>query len=499
MASYNELLEFAKSQYTYKEIIATADFRIIKQGVLKDGVTPSTDWLNDQGPEDIYLMTTTEDDSCFDLSDSASDKRELNKLELIRILHAGGDWNLLQNLIASGTPLFRGGLAGLGQLRREKEKLDELNLEPEERLAYDPKFRELVARKREELEASRIAKKQLDEAEALTITRNLADMSEGDLSEFLGLIDWSTLWETDFIERWFVPNFICEGRAHSYYAQSGLGKSLLMQEIAVCLAAGKSALGFPPQAPIRVLYIDNENTPEGDVKPRIKAMGYDPSHLENLKYLSFPDITPLNTESGGEMFKFILDKFQPQLVFLDTFSRFLDGDENLSITAQKFYQWTGREMKKRGIAYVRIDHMGKDSTKAARGTSAKKDDVDLIWLMKEIETKTRFELINEKARVPIGESKFILNRNLNPLSHQILSGLDWHALIEFAERSQKATELVTEYAESNPKSRLGKTQIWNALQKECSMHQISRKTLWEALEHFKSPKSVPIEESIPQS
>ena len=499
MASYKELLEYAKSQYTYKEIIATADFRIIEQKFLNDGKTSATTWFNDQGAEDIYLLTTTEDDPCFDMSDSASDKRELNKLELIRILHTGGDWNLLQNLIASGAPLFRGGLAELGQLRREKEKFDELNLEPEERLATDPKFRDLVARKREELEASRIAKKQLDEAEALTVSQNLLEMSEADLSEFLGLIDWSTLWETDFIERWFVPNFICEGRAHSYYAQSGLGKSLLMQEIAVCLAAGKSALGFPPQAQIRVLYIDNENTPEGDVKPRIKAMGYDPSHLENLKYLSFPDITPLNTESGGEMFKFILDKFQPQLVFLDTFSRFLDGDENLSITAQKFYQWTGREMKKRGIAYVRIDHMGKDSTKAARGTSAKKDDVDLIWLMKEIDTKTRFELINEKARVPIGESKFILNRNLNPLSHQILSGIDWHALIEIAERSQKATELVTEYADSNPKSRLGKTQVWSALRKECSMHQISRKTLWEALEQFKSPKSLLIEEPIPQS
>ena len=499
MASYSELLEFAKSQYTYKEIIAPADFRITKQEVLNDGVTPGTIWLNDQGAEEIYLMTTTEDDPCFDISDSASDKRELNKLELIRILHTGGDWNLLQNLVASGTPLFRGGLAGLGQLRRENEKLNELTLEPEERLANDSKFRELVARKREELEASRIAKKQLDDAEALTVSRNLADMSESDLSEFLGLIDWSTLWETDFIERWFIPNFICEGRAHSYYAQSGLGKSLLMQEIAVCLAAGKSALGFPPQAPIRVLYIDNENTPEGDVKPRIKAMGYDPSHLENLKYLSFPDITPLNTKSGGEMFKYILDKFQPQLVFLDTFSRFLDGDENLSITAQKFYQWTGREMKKRGIAYVRIDHMGKDSTKAARGTSAKRDDVDLIWLMKEIEPKIRFELINEKARVPISESKFILNRNLNPLSHQILSGLDWHALIEFAERSQKADELVSEYASNYPKSRLGKTQVWNALQKECALYGITRKILWEALEHFKSPKSVNIEESISQS
>jgi hypothetical protein len=198
------------------------------------------------------------------------------------------------------------------------------------------------------------------------------------------------------------------------------------------------------------------------------------------------------------MFKYILDKFQHQLVFLDTFSRFLDGDENLSITAQKFYQWTGREMKKRGIAYVRIDHMGKDSTKAARGTSAKRDDVDLIWLMKEIEPKIRFELINEKARVPISESKFILNRNLNPLSHQILSGLDWQALIEFAERSQKADELVSEYASNYPKSRLGKTQVWNALQKECALYGITRKILWEALEHFKSPKSANIEESIPQ-
>ena len=77
MASYNELLEFAKSQYTYKEIIASADFRIIEQKVLNDGITPATTWFNDQGAEDIYLLTTTEDDPCFDMSDSASDKLSL--------------------------------------------------------------------------------------------------------------------------------------------------------------------------------------------------------------------------------------------------------------------------------------------------------------------------------------------------------------------------------------------------------------------------------------
>jgi hypothetical protein len=128
MASYKELLEYAKSQYTYKEIIATADFRIIEQKFLNDGKTSVTTWFNDQGAEYIYLQTTTEDDPCFDISDSASDKRELNKLELIRILHTGGDWNLLQNFIANGAPLFRGGLAELGQ--RTRQRLMTLPVQP---------------------------------------------------------------------------------------------------------------------------------------------------------------------------------------------------------------------------------------------------------------------------------------------------------------------------------------------------------------------------------
>jgi hypothetical protein len=39
----------------------------------------------------------------------------------------------------------------------------------------------------------------------------------------------------------------------------------------------------------------------------------------------------------------LLDLFDPQLVFIDTFSRFVEGDENSSRVAHEFYDYSGRE------------------------------------------------------------------------------------------------------------------------------------------------------------
>src|SRR5690606_37852942 len=44
-----------------------------------------------------------------------------------------------------------------------------------------------------------------------------------------------------------------------------------------------------------------------------------------------------------------------------------------------FYRCCGQLLKRRRIAYVRIDHAGKDIAKGQRGASAKNDDVDVVW------------------------------------------------------------------------------------------------------------------------
>jgi len=70
-----------------------------------------------------------------------------------------------------------------------------------------------------------------------------------------------------------------------------------------------------------------------------------------------------------------------KLVVVDTFSRAVTGDENEADTVRNWYQWTGRLLKTEGIGFLRIDHAGKDSKRGQRGTSAKNDDVDIVWEM----------------------------------------------------------------------------------------------------------------------
>lgn len=481
---FKDLNIWAEANYSYEEILLPANFKIESTKQLKDSDDMANIWVNTEVPNPVRLLTSSEDKPALDMSSICAEKPLLTKLELIRILHAGNNWKVLEALVSTGTPLFQGELAELGRIRRNIDLFDDSTLSPEERLASDPAFQQLVARKRLDLEVALIARKQLEDIEATTFNRQFDGMSDAERSDFLGLVDWQSLWEDESIERWYVPNFICEGRAHSLYAGPGIGKSLLMLETCAGLATGKSVLGFPPQEPITVLYIDNENTPKGDVKPRLKSMGFRHEELGNLKYLSFPNFNPLNTKAGGEAIIRILDLFKPQLLVLDTFSRFVEGDENQSMTAQTFYNWTGKVLKKRGIAYVRIDHMGKNPAAEARGSSAKKDDVDLVWLMKEVDSDLKFQILNEKTRVVISASSYYLVREVEPLRHRVLHGLDWALLIEMAALSEKALALIEERMETDPKAKLGKTVVWRELQDVCKGLKITRQILWDAIARY---------------
>jgi hypothetical protein len=47
----------------------------------------------------------------------------------------------------------------------------------------------------------------------------------------------------------------------------------------------------------------------------------------------------------------------------------------------------GSLSKLKGVTYLRTDHSGKDTSKGQRGSSAKNDDVDLVWRLTRTDTK----------------------------------------------------------------------------------------------------------------
>lgn len=232
-------------------------------------------------------------------------------------------------------------------------------------------------------------------------------------------LDWQALWDDEDDEDWIVEPLLPARRLVAIYSPPKVGKSLLMLEIAVGIARGVQVLGVTPDRPRRVLYIDFENDPKGDIRERLKAMGEKPQNLDNLVYLSFPTMAALDCAQGGHELMAAVDAYGCEVVVIDTVSRAVAGEENENDTWLAFYRHTGRALKAAGVALIRLDHTGKDETKGQRGGSAKSGDVDAVWRLSKV-TETTFQLTCEANRMPVVEKVLVLHRETSPrLCHRV--------------------------------------------------------------------------------
>lgn len=245
------------------------------------------------------------------------------------------------------------------------------------------------------------------------------------IRERLPLLDFVHLMSTeDEGEEWIVEPILPARRLVALYSAPKVGKSLLMLEIAVGIALGVTVLGVTP-TPRKVLYVDFENDPRGDVKRRLEAMGYgagDGQRLnDGLCYLSFPTIAKLDTAQGGYELLTAAQEYGCEVVVIDTVSRAVGGEENDNDTWLAFYRDTGMRLKGAGIACIRLDHSGKDLEKGMRGGSAKYGDVDAVWKLSAA-SETVLELICTDHRMPIEEDRLTLVREVAPNLHHRVAG-----------------------------------------------------------------------------
>ncbi len=213
-----------------------------------------------------------------------------------------------------------------------------------------------------------------------------------------------------------IPYLLDKGESGSLIAQAGAGKSLLASEVAVSLARGESVLGAPPCDPMTVIYIDMEN-PREELVARLRSMGLHLPELADapLLYLSFPDLPPLDTAEGGRMLESAAVSHEPGLIVLDTISRLVEGKEDSADTWRNLYNHTLVPLRRNGFTVLRLDHQGHDSAKGARGSSAKRDDVDVAWIMKR--RGNEIELKLDKGRGLGHPEKVELVRHQKPLRH----------------------------------------------------------------------------------
>lgn len=245
---------------------------------------------------------------------------------------------------------------------------------------------------------------------------------------YLGLVpvDWSTFWNADRPEiEWDIPEILPRGRQAAIWASHKTGKSLFTLDMVAALASGRPVLGRPPIEKRRVVYLDMEMT-EQDLHDRLSDLDYDETvDLAGLFYFLLPALPALDTEAGGATLEAIVKHHEADLVVIDTMSRVVEGEENSADTFKGFYRHTGIRLKRLGVSLIRIDHGGKDDSRGQRGSSAKGDDVDIVWQLSHVREQ-EFALKRKAARMSgIPETVKLLRRNA-PLRHTVL-GDNWPA------------------------------------------------------------------------
>lgn len=265
--------------------------------------------------------------------------------------------------------------------------------------------------------------------------------SDGNADRGIEFVDFHHLVSYDGQdENWLIEPLLPKGRQISVFAIGKSGKSLLTLDMALALATGEPIFGNQSREPISVLYIDYEMS-YSDLQDRIFDFGYSAGHpqLDNLNkhlhYIQLQQLPPLDTEEGGLELQRIATQTGAEIVILDTFIRAVEGEENSADTINRFNRHTGLPIKRLGKTLLRIDHSGKDSSKGQRGTSAKRDDVDLIWLItaetastSHGNTTTQLNVKQDASRINWVPSNLKITRHHqnenHPLHHTITKTID---------------------------------------------------------------------------
>jgi len=196
------------------------------------------------------------------------------------------------------------------------------------------------------------------------------------------LLNWPEFWAQDHkTEDWLAYPLIARGRQTALYAVAKEGKSYIALACVAALATGKPIFGRDPQPAVHVLYLDYEMT-ASDLWDRLRTLGYDPStDLSHLHYALIPSLPALNTYEGAASVMKLVELTGAQVVVIDTTGRAVEGEENSADTYREFARTTGLSLKAAGVALLRTDHAGKDKgkTQGQRGSSAKNDDVDIVY------------------------------------------------------------------------------------------------------------------------
>ena len=226
-------------------------------------------------------------------------------------------------------------------------------------------------------------------------------------------VDWDDLWEVDAdASEWLAEPLIPAGSKVTHiYAPRAEGKSALSLYVAAAIATGRPVLDRPLGQPLRVAYIDVEMS-RTELRDYLEEYGYGPdTDLANLRYLVDAPIPYLDTVEGGlEVVRWV-EAVAPDVVFVDSITSVLQGEENSNDAYQRLFNFTIAPLKRAGIPTVWTGNSGKDREKGSRGGSRKEDLMDCIWRM-ERQDGGVINLHNTKRRASWIPQKLVLQRDV---------------------------------------------------------------------------------------
>jgi hypothetical protein len=176
--------------------------------------------------------------------------------------------------------------------------------------------------------------------------------------------------------RYVINELIPQRSLGLLVGHSGLGKSALVYQMALCVASGKDFIGHKV-AKGRVLVIDYENG-IGQVKDMLGSLS------NFLKLESVPDELGLFNyndidSSSSQMVREAIIDFKPSLVIVDSITGMYPEIEEKNSNALRAYQDFRQMIKATGTSILGIHHLKKPSTDKYSSSPSLEDEGTREW------------------------------------------------------------------------------------------------------------------------
>ncbi len=185
---------------------------------------------------------------------------------------------------------------------------------------------------------------------------------------------------------WQIDQHFATGSLVTLFGPSGVGKSFVALDYALCVATGRPYLGRHESLRGPVLYIAGEGV--SGLRNRVKAwLAHHEVQTPPRNFVFVPaTFNLLDDAEADELIQIARDDLgqNPSLVVIDTLARnFGGGNENATQDMNQFITNLDRLKAEFGCTVLVVHHTGKDAAKKERGNTALRGASDTMILLDE--------------------------------------------------------------------------------------------------------------------